>query len=312
MRKYLSKINKIIRSVRLAIRAILAGWGVSFYGRKVFSAQKGNSLIKAALAATAPFMAARIGSVELACLSFYLKRRKKIKLPYPEEIKKTMGDNAGFFPVDDEGLDKFCEIFLAGIEKTDLMAVWFNKDEDCVCREFCPAARLALLGSLAPYCFRQPWSAALAGKKVLAVHPFAGTIASQYEKNRQLIFADQSVLPEFQLDTVTAVQSNAGEKTEFADWFAALASMKKEIAAKDFDVAIIGAGAYGLPLAAYVKSLGKQAVHLGGAAQILFGIKGKRWDESPAISRLYNEYWVRPSAAETPRGAEKVEGGTYW
>ena len=31
--------------------------------------------------------------------------------------------------------------------------------------------------------------------------------------------------------------------------------MKNEIAAKDFDIALIGCGAYGMPLAAYVKSL---------------------------------------------------------
>ena len=54
------------------------------------------------------------------------------------------------------------------------------------------------------------------------------------------------------------------------------------------------------------KRLGKQAVHLGGATQLLFGIKGKRWGE------IGNEHWVSPLAEERPQGFEKIEGGCYW
>ncbi len=69
------------------------------------------------------------------------------------------------------------------------------------------------------------------------------------------------VLPEqLELRTVKAVQSNAGNKTRFATWFDALESMKEEISRHDFDVAVIDAGAYGLPLAAFCKSLEKNAV----------------------------------------------------
>ena len=53
-----------------------------------------------------------------------------------------------------------------------------------------------------------------------------------------------------------------------------------------FDVAIIGCGAYGMPLAAMLKQAGKQAIHLGGATQLLFGIKGKRWEEIKTIPHL--------------------------
>lgn len=46
--------------------------------------------------------------------------------------------------------------------------------------------------------------------------------------------------------------------------------------------------------------------------QVLFGIKGRRWDSHPFISTLYNEFWVRPRQNETPEGAIMVEGGCYW
>ena len=93
---------------------------------------------------------------------------------------------------------------------------------------------------------------------------------------------------------------------------AMLAFMQRRINAADFEVALIGAGAYGLPLAAYCRSLGKQAIQTSGATQILFGIKGRRWDDHPVISKLYNDAWVRPAPSETPKAQNVVEGGSYW
>ena len=53
--------------------------------------------------------------------------------------------------------------------------------------------------------------------------------------------------------------------------------MIKEIQMQEFDLCLIGCGAYGLPLAAAVKKMGKQAIHIGGSLQLLFKIKGKCW-----------------------------------
>ena len=61
-----------------------------------------------------------------------------------------------------------------------------------------------------------------------------------------------------------------------------------------------------------VKKLNKQAIHIGGGLQILFGIKGRRWDVHPEISQLYNDSWVRPSNNEKTLNIDVVEGGTYW
>ena len=61
-----------------------------------------------------------------------------------------------------------------------------------------------------------------------------------------------------------------------------------------------------------MKCHGKQVIHMGGATQLLFGIKGKRWDTHPVIKNLYNEHWVRPEAHERPEGAETIESGCYW
>ena len=121
------------------------------------------------------------------------------------------------------------------------------------------------------------------------------------------------MLPDFELKTIKAVQTIAGQKSEFETWFDALDSMKEKIRNIDFDIAIIGCGAYGFPLASFVKDLGKQAIHLGGVTQLLFGIKGKRWEEWKHYTELRKnngENWIYSD--EIPENYKKIEGGCYW
>lgn len=150
------------------------------------------------------------------------------------------------------------------------------------------------------------------GKKVVVIHPFVETIASQYEK-RQLLFKDETVLPHFaSLHFIKAVQSIGGNQTNYSDWFKALEYMENELDKLDYDIVLIGCGAYGFNLAAYAKRQGKIAIHLAGWTQMLFGIYGNRWKDDPRYSPFINEYWVRPSLGETPKNATKIENACYW
>ncbi|HEX7490073.1 MAG TPA: hypothetical protein VF337_00025 [Candidatus Limnocylindrales bacterium] len=284
------------------------------YHKAILTQTQGNSLICDALIAGRPYLAGRAGTVELDCITHYVKFRRGSASgkDYPESIVSMMGNNAGFFPAADDTLDRFSEEYLAAVRQVDAIAVWFNKGESDLAREFCPGADLIALRSLEPYYHQDPWSVELAGKRVLVIHPFADSISENYQQRRRLLFEDPRVLPEFELHVLKAVQSIAGEPTEFASWFHALDHMKAGMEAVDFDVCIVGAGAYGLPLAAHAKKLGKVAIHLGGATQILFGIRGGRWDNHEVISKLINEHWTRPRASETPRRPDKVEDGAYW
>ena len=110
------------------------------------------------------------------------------------------------------------------------------------------------------------------------------------------------------------VQTQADAKdSRFKDWFEALQYMKDEIDKCDYDIALIGCGAYGMCLAAHVKRQGKQAVHLASMTQMLFGVYGKRWiDSEPEYRKYINKYWIRPDKKEKPQGADKIEGGCYW
>lgn len=281
---------------------------IPVYGKRILNFDQGNQFIYEAVMAEKPVLVARIGSTELSLLQHYLAGRRA----YPEDIKNNMLTYSGVFPPTDDILNRFAELFLESIKSVDCMGVWFNDQEDMVCKKYCPQATITRLEALEPYRYVRPWSRALAGKKVLVISSFAETIKKQYNEKWNYLFQDTNVLPQFNLTTMRAVQSIAGTKTSYGDWFEALEAMKNEMATKDFEVAIISAGAYGLPLGAFAKSLGKRVVHMGGAAQILFGIKGSRWDQWTAITKLYNEHWVRPSPEETPASFIKVEDGCYW
>jgi len=284
------------------------------YRQNIRFGQEGHDRVAELISRNEPLLVARIGAVELACLRFYLEKRRAKDKHYSKKIKDTMFNNAGFFPVGDASLDSFAEMYLDHLTQVDVLGVWFNQFEDEICNTWCRDAELVDLDCFEPFRFSNPWSAALKGRKVLVVHPFVESIRKQYEEKRQLLFSSPDILPDFELITLKSVQSIAGSKVDYATWFDAYHHMCDEIARIDFDICLIGAGAYGLPLAYHVKQLGKQAIHLGGVTQILFGIKGKRWEREYADStaKLFNEHWVRPLPAETPAHKDRVDKGCYW
>jgi hypothetical protein len=299
-----------LRLLRVAYRKLLRPRRWS-YPSRILNESDGNHGLRLAIESVRPFAAGRLGSVELNSLERFLRISDRARR-YDAKLRHDMSNSAGFFPIDDESLDSFAAEYGLAVSKLDYLGVWFNLHEDFVIKRFCPEARLISLRALEPYYHEQPWSAALAGRNVLVVHPFAKSIHASYTEARSLLFSDPAVLPAFNLMILPAVQSQAGAISGFPTWFRALSWMKEKIAEADFDICLVGAGAYGLPLAAFVKSLGKQAIHMGGATQVLFGIIGRRWERHPVIGPMINQHWRRPSASEVPPGAMSVEGGCYW
>ena len=282
-----------------------------YYGKPILEIDAANDLIYEKLISGEPFLAARFGDAELRTLVYTLENDMGFRKGFPHYIRKAMCLNAGFFPNEEEKLLDFGHQLWDSAAEVDLYGVWYNLLEDYVIHEQSPNATLCRLIALEPYRSIRPWSRALAGKRVLLVHPFEESIHIQYAK-RELLFEDKSVLPEFELLTYKAVQTNAGGTCEYNDWFEALEGMFAGISAMDFDVAIVGCGAYGLPLAAKIKRMGKQVIHLAGATQIMFGIRGARWDARPEMQKFFNSAWIRPQESERPKDAAAVENGCYW
>jgi hypothetical protein len=302
------------------------------FGRSAINAeyrdQSAAEILKNGILSNEPLMVSRFGANELNFVLNYhfisgsiIQNVKNLIIGIPfcfkmkSGILKNMHEVAGFFPITSENIMKFYELTMNDLKEIDVLGSWLNH-EKFLFESMSRSLITVRLRDLTPLtCPESPWTSALEGKKVLVIHPFEQTIKNQFRK-RALLFENGNMLPDFELKTIKAVQSIAGHGTGtgFNDWFDALDYMKLEIEKTDFDIAIIGCGSYGMPLAAHIKRLGKQAFHLGGETQILFGIKGKRW-EGPTYkydSLFYNENWVRPLSVDTPENIWKVEEGCYW
>lgn len=301
------------------------------------SRQRANDWIFELLSSAGPAMISRFGTVELNCVNNYLCIRsnrpfaKKVidyitdKTHTPwwnEDHFITMQMSAGIFPPGKKTAEKFSERYLADIPEIDILGSFQYYEK------FMPlkaGVKRVQLETLYPFFVERPWTRALKGKRILVVHPFDHSIRAQYGQRTKL-FGNSDVLPAFELSTLRAVQSIAGTKVPFSDWFEALRYMEDRITAIDFDVCILGCGAYGLPLAAHVKRLGRKAVHIGGGTQLMFGIKGKRWTEQYArtwdyrpgqtieinYGDLFNENWIFPDNSERPENSAVVENSCYW
>lgn len=291
------------------------------YGWADLKGAEAGAAIEKELLAPKPSMICRFGSTELSSLLGYLAQRRGIEPSLANHIRYitgaipsygidednvwTMSNLSGFFPQDRALLTRFGDLMMEDIKLVDILGTW-RREERFFAKELEHVIKVEL-PDLEPFLHETPWSRVLEGRTVLVVHPFERSVREQYAR-RELIFADKRVLPPFELKTVRAVQTVAGNPTSFGSWFDALDYMKDRISATEFDVAIIGCGAYGFPLAAHVKRMGKKAVHMGGATQLMFGIMGNRWEGH----KLINEHWIRPDESERPEKAGIVEGACYW
>lgn len=257
-----------------------------------------------------PCMVSRFGSTELQTL--WYSRFYPLSLPLKKRTYYNIKNCSGFFPVTHSNLKKFYNLYREDAKAIDLLVSWRFEElffKDWIADK--PQIRKTTMDSF--YSQETPWTSALKGKSILVIHPFAEAIVEQYEKNRTKLFANENILPEFaDLQTMKAVQSIAGQPVGFSDWFEALESMKEQINKIKCDVALIGCGAYGLPLAAHAKRQNMCALHMGGVIQLLFGIKGKRYVENPEVAKYLNDYFIFPPEADKPKNLEIVEGGCYW
>ena len=264
-------------------------------------------LIEGAIQDGRPFLASRLGWMECYGLGLW-----DTSQPVEQSFIDKLRRHAGVFPPTKENFENFCSIYLDAAREIDLLGLMESPYEKHLVESHIPKGLRCGLGSLEPYLNAVPWSRSLKGLRVLVVHAFADSIARQYRENRGHLFSDPQVLPEFELQCLKAPQTMLGETAGFSCWSEALADLKSRVDAIDFDVAIIGCGAYGLPLGAHIKQRGKVAIHFGGAVQLLFGISGQRWRDKPEFRAIMRNTWISPSESERPPGWEKIEEGCYW
>ena len=278
----------------------------------------GSVAIYEKFATNMPAAIGKIGNAELMCAyNYFVYHHRNQAVQWSPTVVQEIFVNAGVFPQTEQARIYFSETLSESLKLVDIAASWngglrefeqrliLSNNKDC---------QLVDLMSLEPFYSGLPWSTHLKGKNVLVISPFVESIQQQY-KQREKLWANPNVLPEFNLITLYHPTSKAvsDKQNKYDSWEQMVSDIKEKMSHIDFDVALIGTGASSLPLTVHAKALGKQAIHLGGPLQILFGIKGKRWDQMKIFSEhFYNQFWIRPGEEEIPQGFKAVEDGCYW
>lgn len=260
------------------------------------------------------WFAGKIGTTELLALEY---AHRWVRPPFPKEASwrrpaHRLLVDSGVFPPEQWQFEEFIQIYLNAVQAIGGLYLW---QKDSFLKEFEQAvairyARQALSITAEDVCYRILRQ--LTDLRWLVVSPFVKTMRQQLLKLPQ-IHGKTSGEVDFRNTTRTCrflacpLFSYLVPPT-FANWTEGLKVLTEKAMAETFDIALVGAGAWSLPLLANLKSGGKKGLHLGGEIQLAFGIKGRRWDGKG----LYNEHWVRPSPDETPPNFMKKENGCYW
>ena len=223
--------------------------------------------------------------------------------------------NAGIFGTRNQ-IDKWCTEYEAAILDSDILATgWYppiKLREQKLLEGF--RGKQVALRSLEPYYWpaEAQWSRIIKGK-VCVVSSFAETIMSQVKKD---IFPGMFA-KDIEWSTVrtgyapSLALGRASWAEDPSSWEDCVKWVVDEVLAIDPRVVIIGCGGLGMIIGSRLKAAGKICLVLGGATQVLFGIKGKRW-ATHELSKFWGPHWVWPSLDETPQGASAVERRCYW
>lgn len=281
--------------------------------RKVLSNEEGNAWISQRFLEPGPFVVGRLGAAEACLVQQYLDDDAGI-------IKGCHAphSSSGIYPETKESFWKFAATYwdaLKRLSPRDAMVSFGNIKalEDKQFRKL--AIRTTLKNrAIEPFYFANPWSKHLWNKVVLVVHGFVNSIQCQLSRQASF-FTNPNVVPNGIHWKFVHMPQCLGKQTPHASWSETLQSVKDDIdQVGSFDVAIVAAGSYAMPLAVYCKERhNASAIAMGGGSQLLFGLKGHRWDTHPVVSKLYNEHWMYPLEVDTPSNSHTIEaGGPYW
>jgi len=252
----------------------------------------------------------RFGTIEFDVLWTWCKGSKALR----SDMLTVLERNAGVFG-DANHIRNWCTEYEAAIRGSDILATgWYEPirmKEQKFLEGF--AGKQVTLRSLEPYYWpaEAQWSRVIKGK-VCVVSSFADTIMSQVKKD---IFPGMFTDVEWSaVRTGYAPSLALGRASWSGDpscWEDCVKGVVDEVLLINPRLVIIGCGGLGMIIGARLKAAGKICLVLGGATQVLFGIKGQRW-ANHELSKFWGPDWVWPAASETPAGASQVERGCYW
>lgn len=279
-----------------------------------------------------PFFIGRNGSTEMELLSYWNSHRSA-GWPWSVELMSKLERYSGIWPINPISIDKWCATYTSSLGSLNgLAAGWFKplaELESNLLSMFAPKAFRTPLRSIEPY-YVEPsrrWTAALADKDVAVVSCFPETIQAQLDlidapgKIWSNVDTPESLLPpstrwhlvKTYFPPLIAKDGALGwESIGVNSWQEAVEHLVARVLETKATIAIIGCGALGIIIGAELKKKGVSVILMGGAIQVLFGIKGRRWATHDVISKFWNSAWTEPRASETPPNSGLIEGACYW
>ena len=233
--------------------------------------------------------------------------------------------NAGVFPGTAGSVQSWIADTIDSIRSCDLLvACWYEPlaaaEKDLLKqlgKKFTPMPLRALEPYYVPHEFQ--WSRQMLWRKVAIVSSFAELCVEQVKKTKE-IWGERAegLLPEAEYIPIetgyspSLAQGRAGWPTDITTWQEAVDSVVNRVLKTEAEIVLIGCGGLSMPIGRKLKEAGKVCIVMGGAIQVLFGIKGNRWKDHSVISRFWNDAWVYPPLDRTPGASDQIEGGCYW
>jgi hypothetical protein len=279
-----------------------------------------RTAIQKALSEDTGLLVGRFGTIEFETVwyNFMSGTLKKDHLPVLERNAGVFGDAAS--------IARWCSEYTAACGMADILATgWYapiKVREQELLKRIKFSGQQCVLRALEPYYWpvEERWTGVLDGQKVCVVSSFTDTISNQLKKGEDVIWSNaavQGIWPKAEWSFVktgyapSLALGRAGWECDAESWESCVEYVVAEVLKTGARVVIIGCGGLAMVIAGRLKAAGKICIVMGGATQVLFGIKGRRW-EGHQISGFWTSEWVGPSASETPAGASEVERGCYW
>jgi hypothetical protein len=278
--------------------------------------------IASLLADKQPHFIGRIAGVELKVAYAVLERSSLLT----DRDLLELENNAGIHTTSQESLKEYATRLVHAYEGCSMIAEWPQEGEvflvtgegqRFIARRTPSIPKCSAL-SLEPY-YLPPgefsWMSALKGKRVLVLHPFVHTFQRQIQ-HLLALYPNRSWFEGCMFHFLRPPVTLAGNHGHL-DWKEheekCFQQIREHQQDHPFDVALVGAGGYGMLLSHRIhQEFQTHVVYIGGALQLFFGVIGKRWFSNKEVMTLMNDQWVRPVKEDQPTDFKRVEKGCYW
>lgn len=284
-------------------------------------------LLSSAIEDRIGFAAGKAGFSEQALLRYTLicmQPDSLKKRAYEAFLKYHCDYMTGVFPSTPEFLKVFSGFFLESVKDLDVLGLMDGKNEFQLMKSLDIEAELTHFQSMEPdrsipehasMCYLPLFR----GKKILLISSYAEFIASRAKSDIYNSVWHTSGKKWFNPSGIEYLNIPYSYITAtdthriYRDSIELYQMIRAQISEYEFDIALIGAGALGMPLANYIKSLGKIGISLGGHLQIIFGVAGARWRRDPEWQKYINPSWIDVPSSYQPMGKNNLaDQGAYW